>query len=174
MGTEPDAPKQGGDASGAEGPFAWVGRWLAGEDNVATPDVTKAQAAAIGQAAIAVLIVFGFDPSTDTRNIILGLATALAVALPASDAAIRYGRAANADRIVKARLDLKGDTSHTSETAAQGDRPSETASKQEVDLEPLLRALEANFAQLASQLEASAESVRQARRGSSRAPGERG
>jgi hypothetical protein len=153
MPTQPDTSKESGDTAGAEKPFAWLGRWLAGDEGVSTPDVTKAQATAVGQAAIAVLVVFGFNPSTDTRNIILGLATALAVALPVSDAAIRYGRAANAESIVKARRSLKGDASHASHSAGNAGTPSGSSSSEGKDVAEILDKLEIDLTRLAAELE---------------------
>jgi hypothetical protein len=89
--------------NGGTNPFESLSRFLDGASGFNTPDVTKAQALAIGQAAIAVLIVFGFNPSNDVKNVIGGLAIALAVVLPTSDAVIRHGRASNITEIAAAQ-----------------------------------------------------------------------
>jgi hypothetical protein len=74
-----------------------------------TPDVTRAQQLAIGQAVLAVLAVFGFDLDEDSRQLVLGLAAVLAAALPISDAVVRQARAKNAVDIQVARNDAAAD-----------------------------------------------------------------
>jgi hypothetical protein len=74
-----------------------------------TPDVTRAQQLAIGQAVLAVLVVFGFDVDEDARQLVLGLAAVLAAALPISDAVVRQARAKNATNIQAARESAAAD-----------------------------------------------------------------
>jgi hypothetical protein len=74
-----------------------------------TPDVTRAQQLAIGQAVLAVLVVFGFDVDEDARQLVLGLAAVLAATLPISDAVVRQARAKNATNIQAARKDAAAD-----------------------------------------------------------------
>jgi hypothetical protein len=81
-----------------------LSKLLQGEEGFATPDVSRAQALAVGQAAVALAVVLGFDISDDVQNAIIALSIALGVALPASDAYIRKSRATNATEIAKARL----------------------------------------------------------------------
>ncbi len=68
----------------------------------ATPAVTVPQKLALGQAVIAVLIVLGFTPDTETQQLIIGLSALLAAALSASDAAIRRKRSEFAESIATA------------------------------------------------------------------------
>lgn len=56
------------------------------------PDVTRVQVIAIVQAIIAVIVSFGVNLSDEQQTAILGLAGALAIVLPLSDAIIRNGR----------------------------------------------------------------------------------
>ncbi|WCB93183.1 hypothetical protein DSM104299_01889 [Baekduia alba] len=72
------------------------------DQTFATPKVTLPQKLALGQAVVAVLIVLGFDLDPDTQQLIIGLSALLAAALPASDAAIRRGRAEHSDKIAAA------------------------------------------------------------------------
>jgi hypothetical protein len=78
---------------------------LQGEEGFKTPDVTRTTVIALGQAIVAVLVVFGFDVDDDTQQLILALSGALAVVLPLSDAVIRSGRARNADKIAVAQAE---------------------------------------------------------------------
>jgi hypothetical protein len=94
-------------ASGTQGVTDSVGQALHGPDEMATPDVTKAQAAAIAQAAVAVLVVFGFNVGDDVQKVILSVSTALAAALPLSDAIVRQARAKNAVAITNAKIRLR-------------------------------------------------------------------
>lgn len=64
-----------------------------GGKGFSTPPVTPIQQVALGQAIVAVLIAFGFDVGEDMQQLILLLAAALGIGLPASDAVIRQGRA---------------------------------------------------------------------------------
>jgi hypothetical protein len=79
-----------------------------GQSGFATPDVTRAQKVALGQAVVTVLVVLGFDLDASTQQLLIGLSAALAATLPISDAVVRHGRAANAESIAKAR-DEQGD-----------------------------------------------------------------
>ncbi|MDX6591617.1 MAG: hypothetical protein QOJ13_813 [Gaiellales bacterium] len=90
----------------SEGLIAVIRRWLHGDEGASTPDVTRVQAAAIAQLAVAVLIVFGFSPSESVRNAILTVATVLAAVLSASDATIRHSRAKYSDRITASKIAL--------------------------------------------------------------------
>lgn len=56
------------------------------------PDITRLQVVAIVQAILAVLVSFGIDLTDRQETALLGLAGALAVVLPLSDAIIRNGR----------------------------------------------------------------------------------
>jgi len=78
-------------------------RFFSGGGGFQTPDVTRTQQLALGQAILAVLVAFGFDLSSDDRQLIIGLATALAAVLPLSDALVRRARAQNAVDIAEAR-----------------------------------------------------------------------
>jgi hypothetical protein len=78
-------------------------RLVSGAESFETPDVTRVQQIALGQAIVAVLAVFGFDLDADTTTLVLALAGAIGVALPVSDAAIRRARAASAPEIQQAR-----------------------------------------------------------------------
>lgn len=64
-----------------------------GGKGFSTPPVTPIQQVALGQAIVAVLIAFGLDVGDDMQQLILLLAAALGIGLPASDAVIRQGRA---------------------------------------------------------------------------------
>lgn len=55
-------------------------------------DVTRADVLAIIQAVVAVIVAFGLDLSEIQQASILGLASALAIALPLADAKRRNGR----------------------------------------------------------------------------------
>jgi hypothetical protein len=68
----------------------------------ATPKVTRPQQIAIGQAAIVVLVVLGFNLDATTQQALIGLSAVIGAALPASDAAIRRARAQYAPRIAQA------------------------------------------------------------------------
>lgn len=59
---------------------------------ITMPDVTKADVLAIIQAVVAVLVAFGLNLTEVQQASILGLATALAVALPLADAKRRSKR----------------------------------------------------------------------------------
>jgi hypothetical protein len=74
-----------------------------GDTGYKTPDVTRVQVLAIGQAVIAVLVVFGFDVDDDTRDLILFLAASLGAALPIADAVVRQGRAKSIGAIEQAQ-----------------------------------------------------------------------
>jgi hypothetical protein len=84
-----------------------ISAFLRGSQNLESPDVPKAQVLALGQAAVAVLVVFGFNPSDDVKNLILILAATLGASLPVADATVRQARARNADKIADARLKLR-------------------------------------------------------------------
>jgi hypothetical protein len=86
--------------------FATAFRGLTqGDTGFETPDITRAQQLALGQAVIAVLVVFGFDVDENTRDLILILAAAIGSALPIADAVVRQGRAKNLDAIQRAQKD---------------------------------------------------------------------
>jgi Na+/glutamate symporter len=76
----------------------------------ATPKVTRPQQFALGQAAIVVLIVLGFDLDDTTQQLLIGLSAVLGAALPASDAAIRRARAQNAPQIAAASATMGATT----------------------------------------------------------------
>jgi hypothetical protein len=88
--------------------FAAAWQWLmpAGDEDpakaFATPRVTLPQKLALGQAVVAVLIVLGFSPDTETQQLIIGLSALVAAALSGSDAAIRRNRSEFAERIAAA------------------------------------------------------------------------
>jgi drug/metabolite transporter (DMT)-like permease len=63
------------------------------DEQLATPDVTTIQVVAVVQAFIGLLVAFGAPVSHEQEQAIIGLCTALAVALPIADAIIRNGRA---------------------------------------------------------------------------------
>jgi hypothetical protein len=98
------AGKQAAADSSAASDGGLIGKFLSGDQALTTPDVTKVQALAIGQAAIAVLVVLGFNLDDDVKNAIITLSIALAAALPVSDAVVRQARAKNARGIAEARL----------------------------------------------------------------------
>lgn len=83
-------------------------RFTNGAEGAETPDVTRMQQIALGQAVVAVLIVFGFDVSADMEQLILLIAAALGLALPASDAVIRQGRAKAMPEIKQAQAEAAG------------------------------------------------------------------
>jgi hypothetical protein len=91
--------------SGAGGNL--ISQFLTGPQDSATPDLTKAQALAVAQAAIALLIVLGFDLPGDVKDAIVTLSVVLAASLPVSDAVVRQARAKNARGIADARLELR-------------------------------------------------------------------
>jgi multidrug resistance efflux pump len=68
----------------------------------ATPKVTRPQQFALGQAAIVVLVVLGFNLDATTQQALIGLSAVIGAALPASDAAIRRARAQYAPQIAEA------------------------------------------------------------------------
>lgn len=57
------------------------------------PDTPRAVIVALAQAALGIAVAFGLDLTVEQQQAILGLVTALAVAIPLSDAWIRHGRA---------------------------------------------------------------------------------
>lgn len=59
---------------------------------MSTPDITKAQLAAIVQAIIGVLLAFGVDLTEPQQAALLGLVAVLGAALVTADAIIRHGR----------------------------------------------------------------------------------
>ncbi len=79
---------------------------MQGDTGLATPDVTRTQQFALGQAVVVVLIVLGFDLDSDTEQLLIGLSATLAAALPVSDAAVRRGRAANAEKVAAAQTKM--------------------------------------------------------------------
>jgi hypothetical protein len=68
-----------------------------------TPDVTKVQQFALGQAVVVVLIVLGVNLDDSTQQLLLGLSAAL----PLSDAVVRRSRSANVDKL--AQVQQEGD-----------------------------------------------------------------
>lgn len=64
-----------------------------------TPDVTTGQIIALVQAVLGLVVAFGAPLSSDQSEAIIQVVTALAVALPLSDAVIRNGRARNAGEL---------------------------------------------------------------------------
>jgi hypothetical protein len=97
-------PASKSDATSTPADGGLIAKFLSGGQELTTPDVTKAQALAIAQAAIAVVVVLGFDLADDVKNAIITLSVALAAALPVSDAVVRQARARNARGITEARL----------------------------------------------------------------------
>jgi hypothetical protein len=79
---------------------------MQGDKGLTTPDVTRTQQFALGQAVVVVLIVLGFDLDSDTEQLLIGLSATLAAALPVSDAAVRRGRSANAEKVAAAQTKL--------------------------------------------------------------------
>jgi hypothetical protein len=96
--------------------------FLPGATGYATPDVTRAQQLALGQAIVAILVVFGFDVDEDARQLILALSATLAAALPISDAVVRQARAKNVEQIEKARQEHELRTAQPELTAAERNR----------------------------------------------------
>jgi hypothetical protein len=88
-----------------------LSKLLQGEEGFATPDISRAQALAVGQAAVALLVVLGFNVPDDVQTAIIALAAVLGVTLPASDAVLRQSRAKNAVKIAEARVLDRGDDS---------------------------------------------------------------
>lgn len=88
---------------------AGFSRLLQGSTGFATPDVSKTQVIALGQAIIAVLVVFGFDLDDATQQLIIALSGVLAVTLPISDAVLRSGRAKNLPQIQEAQQTAKAE-----------------------------------------------------------------
>jgi hypothetical protein len=80
-----------------------LSQFLQGDTGYATPDVSRVQALAIGQAVVALAVVLGFDLSDDVQTAIIVLASVLGLALPASDAAVRRARAQNINDIAAAK-----------------------------------------------------------------------
>jgi hypothetical protein len=74
-----------------------------GDTGFATPDVTRTQQFALGQAVIVVLIVLGFDLDEQTQQMLIALSASLGAALPLSDAVVRHGRANNIDKIARVK-----------------------------------------------------------------------
>lgn len=58
-----------------------------------TPDITKAQVAAVAQALLAVVVAFGVNITEEQSVALLGLSGIVAAVLTLADAAIRRGRA---------------------------------------------------------------------------------
>lgn len=68
------------------------------------PDTPRAVIVALAQAAVGVAVAFGLDMTVEQQQAILGLVTALAVALPLADAWIRHGRAGYFAAVDQARV----------------------------------------------------------------------
>jgi hypothetical protein len=83
--------------------FSALQRYLEGPQNFATPDVTRAQQLALGQAIVAVVATLGFDLDAGTEQMILIVSGVLATTLPASDVLLRRSRAQHAPNITTAR-----------------------------------------------------------------------
>jgi hypothetical protein len=92
--------------------------FLQGSEDLSTPDVTRVQALALGQAVIVVLVVLGLDLDADTQQILLALSATLGTGLSVSDAVIRRGRAANAEGIAVAQ-DAKTGAEATTDAAVK-------------------------------------------------------
>src|SRR5689334_21597653 len=73
------------------------------------PDFTTAQTVAIGQFLVAVAVLFGFNLDDNAQKIIGAISAALAISLPASDAAIRRKRIEHFGEIHAARQAQAGD-----------------------------------------------------------------
>lgn len=83
---------------------------------MSTPDITKAQAVAIVQALIALVVAFGLDVSPEARDAIVQLATVLAAVLPLADAGVRRKRA----EVVRAEVEAMGSSPLELEGSEEG------------------------------------------------------
>ena len=119
------------------GSFARVQRLLDGSDRLSTPDVTRIQALALGQAFIAVLVVLGIDVAEDVEQTIIALSIVLGAVLPISDAAVRRSRAGNATAIAAARRELEAGSRTESPTTARAYRELQQAELELAEAAPI-------------------------------------
>lgn len=122
--------------------------------------MTHAQAAAIGQAIFAILVVFGFDPSDNTKIVIGTISAALAIVLPAADAAIRRKRAEHIIEINQVHQETLAHRRRVSEAAVTRARPPAQPSQAESPLVQLQGEVDAVRADVAA-LQKAVDELRQ-------------